>query len=108
MNWRRSITFPADAIDSVSVADRSSLESLINHRALGYGTHNGSKRPGRRRVGTMLGRGVVGKQFWSVREGGGAMELVVLDLLDHEFVRAVLEVDDAQACWEVVAAASQA
>jgi hypothetical protein len=94
MNLRRRIGFDATTIKAVSIADRSSLESAIDHRALGCGTHNGSKSPGQRRIGTMLGRGVPGKQFWSVRAGPGSSTLVVLDLVDHEFQRAVLEVDD--------------
>jgi hypothetical protein len=94
MNWRRRIGFDVATIEGVSIADRSSLESVIDHRALGCGTHNGSKRPGRRRIGTMLGRGVPGKQFWSVRAGPGSSKLIVLDLVDHEFQRAVLEVED--------------
>jgi len=44
----------------------------------------------------MLGRGVRGKQFWAVRAGPASALLVVLDLNDHTFRRAVLEVDDPE------------
>jgi len=96
MNWRRRVQFESGTIATVSVVDRSSLEQMIDHRALGWGTHNGLKRPGRRRIGSMLGRGVSGKQFWAVQPGPGSLPLVVLDLNDHEFQRAVLEVDDPE------------
>ncbi len=45
----------------------------------------------------MLGRGVPGKQFWAVQAGPGGTQLIVLDLINHRFERAVLEVDDPQA-----------
>lgn len=96
MNWRRQIEFGMETISDASVASRAELESMIDHRALGCGTHNGSKRPGRRRIGTMLGRGVAGKQFWAANAGPGSAELVVLDLAGHVFSRAVLEVDDPE------------
>jgi hypothetical protein len=94
MNWRRRIEFDLAMVEDVSVVDRSSLESMIDHRVRGCGTHNGSRRPGRRRIGTMLGRGVPGKQLWSVRAGPGSSRLIVLDLAGHDFRRAVLDVDD--------------
>ncbi len=105
MNWRRRVEFDAEAISVVSVADRSSLEIMIDHRALGCGTHNGSKRPGRRRIGTMLGRGVPGKQFWAARKGPGSSQLVVLDLVGHEFVRAVLDVEEPESFLASIAEA---
>jgi len=96
MNWTRQIDFDAATIGAVSVVERSSLEPMIDHRELGCGTHNGAKRRGRRRIGTMLGRGVSGKQFWAVRAGLASARLLVLDLHDHTFRRAVLEVDDPE------------
>lgn len=94
MNWRRSCVFPRAQIASVTVSPRGELEPLINYRALGFGTHDGRKRPGRRRVGTMQGRGVAGDQFWAVAAGGPDVDLVVLQLHGHRFARAVLQVDD--------------
>lgn len=102
MNGRRRVEFEPATITSVSVADRAALEPLIDHRALGCGTHNGSKRPGGRRIGTMLGRGVPGKQFWAVRAGPSTSRLVVLHLVGHEFQRAVIEVDDPDELRTVV------
>ncbi|MCB9390934.1 MAG: hypothetical protein H6512_15630 [Acidimicrobiia bacterium] len=96
LNWRRAIEFKSDTITAVRLADRAALELLIDHRAFGWGTHDGSKRPGHRRVGTMLGRGVPGKQFWAVGAGSSTTQLVVLDLQHHEFARAVLEVHDPE------------
>ncbi len=97
MNWCRHVAIDLSQIRSVSVVERAELERLIDHRANGCGTHNGSKRPGRRRVGTMLGRSVAGKQFWAVTAGPKSDRLLVLDLADHEFARAVVAVDDADA-----------
>ncbi len=94
MNWRRSIQFDLADVVKVSVVERSSLEELIEHRALGWGTHNGEKRPNRRRVGTMLGRDVVGKQFWAVPAGEGSTRLLVLDMSSGDYARSVLEIDD--------------
>ncbi len=51
-------------------------------------------------MGTHLGRGVLGKQFWATARGAPELPLLVLDLVDHEFARAVLEVSDP----EVIAA----
>jgi len=104
MNWRSEVVFDYTNIESASDIDRSSLENLIDHRTSGCGTHDGLRRPNRRRIGTMLGRGIVGKQFWVVPAGPGAARLLVLDLRDHEFARAVLAIDDVK---EVVAAIKQ-
>jgi hypothetical protein len=94
MNWRRNVGFDLDTVTTVGVQERASLEGSIDHRALGWGTHNGAKRPNRRRVGTMLGRGVVGKQFWAVAASRETDPLLVLDLHDGEFRRAVMMVKD--------------
>ena len=97
MCWRTGVMFDRSKIGSASTLDRSTLENLIDHRTSGCGTHNGTKRPNRRRIGTMLGRGIAGKQFWAVPAGRGTDRLLVLDLRDHEFARAVLAIDDAAA-----------
>ena len=99
INWRRSVKLEPDDVRGVSVVDRAAIESMIDHRARGFGTHNGSKRPGRRRVGTMLGRSVAGPQFWAVPAGLGTDRLVVLDLEGGSsgFARAVVAVDDPDA-----------
>lgn len=102
MNWRRSFMLRPTDIRSVSVVDRAELESLIDHRAMGWGTHNGAKRPGRRRIGTMLGRSVAGKQFWAVPSGPGSERLLVLDLRGHDSPRAVLAVADPEAAAIVI------
>ena len=94
MTWRGRVVFPNEAIVSATLARRGDLEPFIDHRLAGIGTHDGGRRPGRRRVGPMLGRHIVGKQFWAVGRGGPDRVLVVLDLSDHEFVRAVLDVAD--------------
>lgn len=94
MNWRRNLEFDLDIVTTVGVEERTSLEDSIDHRALGCGTHNGTKRPNRRRVGTMLGREVDGKQFWAVAASRGTVSLLVLSLRDSDFKRAVLMVED--------------
>jgi hypothetical protein len=45
-----------------------------------------------RRVGTMLGRTVIGKQFWAVPAGPQDEQLLVFDFDSLEFSRAVLSV----------------
>ena len=92
--WRRQIEFAAAQIRAVDVMPRGGMEVAIDHRAFGIGTHVGEKRPGRRRVGSMLGRNARGPVFWAVSAGGPEVELLVLSLADHRFVRAVLEVPD--------------
>ena len=96
MNWRQRIVFAKATISRVDLVDRASLERLIDHRALGVGTHNGERHPGRRRVGTMLGRGRAGKQFWAVPASDGSTPVVVIDLRDGEFTRTVLAVTDPE------------
>lgn len=91
---RRTFRFPIGDIRGVSVRERGPLEALIDHRVLGVGWHRGDKRPGWYRVGRMLGREVVGEQFWAVRSGGPDRGLLVLDMASGRFGRAVLEVDD--------------
>ncbi len=94
-NLRRRVEVDVSAIRQVAVERRSDLERLVDHRVLGVGTHNGEQRPNRRRVGTMIGRSVSGKQFWAVPAGNGSQPLVVLDLsATGDFERVVLNVDD--------------
>lgn len=93
-NWRRTVEIDRAHVAKAAVVQRQELESRIDHRQLGVGTHAGARYPGRRRVGTMLGRGVVGKQFWAAARSGPELPLLALDLIDHEFVRAVLAVGD--------------
>lgn len=97
MNWRRSVLFDMRDVLTVEADERQALEALVDHRELGCGTHNGAKRPNRRRVGTMLGRGLAGKQFWAVTASHPNATLLVLGLRNGEFVRAVLMVEDPQA-----------
>ena len=90
MNWRRTVVVERSSIVATTVAERGELEPLIDHRWLGFGTHDGDRRPGRTRIGTMLGRGVPGKQFWAVSAGRPETELLVVDLRTHEFDRLVV------------------
>ncbi|NND75242.1 MAG: hypothetical protein HKN44_09575 [Ilumatobacter sp.] len=94
MTLRRSVRIEPAHVASASVVDRLLPESSVDHRASGFGTHDGAKRPGRRRVGTMLGRDVVGEQFWAVPAGRADQPVLVLDLVDHEFTRIVIATDD--------------
>ena len=103
MIWRRTTLFPFEAIIDVCVVTRGELEPLVDHRVVGVGTHDGKLRPGKRRVGTMLGRGTVGKQFWAVGFSGPELQLLVLELDGHQFARAVLNIDDPEACRLAVA-----
>ncbi len=102
MAWRRRVRIPVEQVVGATVADRGSLEQSIDHRALGIGTHTGARRPGRRRVGTMLGRAVPGKQFWAVAAGPPTTPLLVLDLDPPvgPFERAVLECDEPDRALE--------
>lgn len=94
-NLRRRVEVDVGQILGVGVESRAELEALIDHRVLGFGTHMGKKRPNRRRVGTMLGRGVLGKQFWAVPSSDGTRSLLVIDLAaDSDYRRVVLAVDD--------------
>lgn len=92
--WRRRQVFARSLIRAARVDGRGPLEERIQHRAWGYGTHDGGKRPGRRRVGSMLGPAARGAQFWAVSAGPADATLLVLELAGGSFVRAVLEVDD--------------
>jgi hypothetical protein len=94
--WKRRVRFERFHILRVRLLRRGDLERTIVHRELGIGTHHGANRPGRRRVGVMIGRGVVGRQFWAVGRGGDDSVLVVLDLRGHLFARAVLDVAGAR------------
>ena len=93
-NLRRGLDIALSAVSTVCVEDRSSLERLIDHRVIGFGTHIGEKRPNRRRVGTMLGRSVRGKQFWVVPAGDASSPLLVVELATGDFSRLVAEVED--------------
>ena len=46
---------------------RADLEELTDHRVIGVDALMGKQRPDRRRIGTMLCRGVSCSQFWMVR-----------------------------------------
>jgi hypothetical protein len=96
MNGFRRRIFPRPSIVAAYVDARTSLEPKIDHRVIGTGSHSGAGRPNRRRVGTMLGRDVVGMQFWAVAAGRGSQDLLVLDLKDQGFVRAVLGVEQPE------------
>lgn len=97
MVGRKVIQFESQAVRAVAVVERSELEPAITHRELGCGTHNGAKRPGRSRVGSMRAQGLAGKQFWSVSAGSESSKLALLDLVGHEYSQAVLEVGDPEA-----------
>lgn len=88
--WRRGVHADRNQIVARRAEIREVLESTIDHRALGWGSHVGGRRPGRRRVGVMLGRGVTGDQFWALPAGPVDDTLAVLDLTDHRFARLVL------------------
>jgi hypothetical protein len=92
--WRRSVQIGRNVITAARVETRKSLERRIDHRLTGTGTHFGATNPGRRRVGTMLGRDVDGRQWWAVERGPTTEMLLVLDLDGHEFARAVLQLAD--------------
>lgn len=94
---RRTLTVPRDRIECASVASRGELEQRVDHRVLGVGPHDGQRRPGRRRVGSMLGRDVRGLQFWAVDAGPPSQRLVVLDLAPpvRNFRRIVLSSERA-------------
>ena len=103
--WRRSLVVDLATVRSAFIKDRGALEADIDHRAVGFGTHNGGKRPGRRRVGAMLGRGVPGRQFWAVSAGAPTVRLLVLEPESGPFARVVLEAGaDVESC--VIAAVS--
>jgi hypothetical protein len=93
-NMRRRVAVGTEHVTEVSATLRSALEPAIDRKLLGVGTNNGSFRPNRARIGTMLVRGANGKQFWAVRTSGPELPVLVLDLHDHEFARIVAAVDD--------------
>ncbi len=103
MNLRRAVEIDRANVAIASVVPRGELETKIDHRQLGIGAHFGWRWPGWRRVGTMLGRAVVGKQFWVVARGGPELPLLVLDLVDHEFVRVVIEMSEPEVTAELIA-----
>jgi len=92
---RRRLRIPVERIVRAHVAERGALERLIDHRVVGVGTHNAGRRPGRRRIGMMIGREVVGNQFWAVDKGPSDRRLLVIDLEPPvgPFIRAVVECD---------------
>jgi hypothetical protein len=97
--WRRSLVVDLATVRAAFIDSRGALETDIDHRAAGFGTHNGGKRPGRRRVGAMLGRGVSGRQFWAVSAGAPTAHLLVLEPESGPFARVVLEADaDVESC----------
>jgi hypothetical protein len=103
VTWRRVLTVDLATVCSAFIESRGVLEAHIDHRVAGFGTHDGAGRPGRRRVGTMLGSGVQGPQFWAVSAGPSTMRLLVLDLQSGPFTRVVLHVD-ADVAASVIAA----
>lgn len=94
IGWRRTVAVDPDEIVDAWATIRGALEPSIDRRLLGRGPHDGAFRPGRRRVGSMLGRGIEGRQFWAMPASGPELPLLVLDLRDHEFLRIVAAVDD--------------
>ena len=102
-NFRRSVEIDRANVVSAAVFPRGELETKIDHRQIGIGAHFGWRWPGRRRVGTMLGRAVVGKQFWAVARSGPELPLLVLDLVDHEFVRVVIEMSEPEVTAALIA-----
>lgn len=92
--WRRSLVVDLASVRTAFVDARDALEADIDHRVSGFGTHDGLKRSDRRRVGTMLGRAVPGRQFWAVSSGAPTARLLLLDLDSGPFERVVLEVGD--------------
>jgi hypothetical protein len=94
MNMRRTVAVGTEHVTEVSATLRSALEPAIDRKLLGVGSNNGSFRPNRARIGTMLVRGVQGKQFWAVRSSGPELPVLVLDLHGHEFARIVVGVED--------------
>jgi hypothetical protein len=89
--WRRSLVVGLAIVHSAFIESHGALEADIDHRATGFGAHNGAKRPGRRRVGAMLGRGVPGRQFWAVSAGAMTTHLLVLESESGAYARVVLE-----------------
>jgi len=97
MNMRRAVVVGPEHVTAASATLRSALEPAIDRRIVGVGGHSGSFRPNRARIGTMLVRGVDGKQFWALRASGPELPVLVLDLRHHEFARIVAAVADPYA-----------
>ena len=103
---RRIVEIDRANIARAAVIPRQELESRIDHRQWGIGTHAGERRPGGRRFGIHLGRDVVGQQFWATAASGPELPLLVLDLIDHQFKRAVLAVSDLDVIEALLASGS--
>ncbi|MGE3621370.1 MAG: hypothetical protein AB7L84_13000 [Acidimicrobiia bacterium] len=97
MAWQRSVEVDRAQVVQASVERRGAVEPAVDHRVRGIGPHDGAGRPGRRRVGTMLGRAVPGPQFWAVPASGPDLPVLVLDLSGHALARVVLSLDDPDA-----------
>lgn len=95
-NFRRIVEIDQANIAKAAFVQRQEIESRIDHRLNGIGSHSGERYPGWRRVGPHLGRDVVGPQFWATARSGPELPLLVLDLTNHKFKRAVLEVSDPE------------
>ncbi len=95
-NFRRIVEIDRANIAEAAFVQRHELESRIDHRLLGIGSHSGERYPGKRRVGPHLGRAVIGPQFWATAHSGPELPLLVLDLNNHKFKRAVLEISDPE------------
>ncbi len=95
-NFRRIVEIDRANITEAAVIQRHEVESRIDHRLNGIGSHSGERYPGWRRVGPHLGRDVIGPQFWATARSGPELPLLVLDLTNHKFKRAVLEVSDPE------------
>ena len=93
-SFRRIVEIDRANIAKAAFVQRHELESRIDHRLNGVGSHFGWGFPGRRRVGSFLVRDVIGPQFWATARSGPELPLLVLDLIDHKFTRAVLAVSD--------------
>lgn len=105
---RRSVEIARDRIVRAFAAERRPLEQAIDHRVVGEGTHDGERHPGRTRIGTMIGSSRDGRQLWAVDAGPLGERLLVLDLRDHRYVRAVLAVPDPDAMAEGLSTAADA
>ena len=103
LNGRSAVRAPRASLRSVWVEERGSLEALVDSRVLGYGTHAGLRRPGRRRVGTMMGRGHVGRQFWAVAAGPDDQRLLVVDVTDGHFSQVIVQIADPDAAARLLA-----
>lgn len=83
MNLRKEIVVPRSDIERASIRDRWNLEALLDRRL------SGIDLKGRHLVGTFVGRGGEGNEFWAVRKTG---RVVVLQLQNSRIRRLVLEV----------------